>query len=58
MAFDGSMGYTPSLDGFSLAVVNRVVHSIRFMVILMFLWCPPPCGVERVSALAYRRGII
>ena len=58
VAFNSTMGYTPRLGGLANAVVKRVVYRISFIIIPISLWCPPPCGVVRVTTLAYRSCII
>ena len=58
MEFVDILGYTPSLCCLVHVVVVRVVYIIGFIVMMLFPWWPPPCGVGRIAMLAYESYII
>ena len=58
VAFDRTIGYTPSLVRLSHSLVERLVYIVDSVMIPMCPWCPPPGGVRRVAALAYSICII
>ena len=56
--FGVTMGYTPGLVGLDHSVVEIAVYSGGFIIIMMFPWCSPPCGIVRFVLLAYMSCII
>ena len=54
----GTVGCTPGSGWLVHTVLERLVFSIGFMMILVYSWCPPTCGVVSVAVLAYRICII
>ena len=58
VVFVVTMRYTPESVGLIHSVVERVVYSAGFIMMLIFPWWPPPFVFGRFTVLVYRRCII